>query len=68
MTTVMIEDNSPEGKWLLNLIKNHKSVTVVKDDSQKKNFQEAVIECNGHPASEFFEDMRRQAKERFKNA
>ena len=28
MTHVMIED-SPEGKWLLELIRNHKSVTVV---------------------------------------
>ena len=37
MTHVMIED-SPEGKWLLELIRNHKSVTVVgeKDAKQAK--------------------------------
>ena len=37
MTHIMIED-SPEGKWLLELIRNHKSVTVVgeKDAKQAK--------------------------------
>lgn len=37
MTHIMIED-SPEGKWLLELIRNHKSVTVVgeKDAKQTK--------------------------------
>lgn len=29
MTHIMIEDSSPEGKWLLELIRNHKSVTVI---------------------------------------
>lgn len=27
MRTVYIEDNTPEGKWLFELIKNHKSVS-----------------------------------------
>lgn len=37
MTHIMIED-SPEGRWLLELIRNHKSVTVVgeKDAKQAK--------------------------------
>ena len=29
MTTVHIEDSTPEGRWLLDLIKDHKSVTVL---------------------------------------
>ena len=34
MTHIMIEDNTPEGKWLLELIRGHKSVTVM--DEKKK--------------------------------
>ena len=34
----------------------------------KKSFEEAVAECNGRPASEFFDELRRQVKEYFKNA
>ncbi|BBL00331.1 hypothetical protein A3BBH6_05670 [Alistipes onderdonkii subsp. vulgaris] len=37
MTHIMIED-TPEGKWLVDLIRNHKSVTVMgeKDSNQAK--------------------------------
>ena len=66
MTHVLIEDNTPEGKWLLDLIRNHESVTVV--HGEKKSFREAVAECNGRPAKEFFDEMSRQAKVRFNNA
>ena len=38
MRTVYIEDNTPEGRWLLDLIKDHKSVTVApKVTREKKN-------------------------------
>ncbi|MCD8274777.1 MAG: hypothetical protein LUC96_07315 [Alistipes sp.] len=38
MRTVYIEDNTPEGQWLLDLIKDHKSVTVApKVIQEKKN-------------------------------
>jgi len=36
--------------------------------TKKKSFEEAVVECNGRPASEFFDELRRQVKEHFKNA
>ena len=62
MTHIMIEDNTPEGKWLLELIRGHKSV------KKKKGFREAVAECNGRPAAEFFDEMSRQAKEHFDHA
>lgn len=67
MTHIMIEDNTPEGKWLLELIRGHKSVTVM-DEKKKKGFREAVAECNGRPAAEFFDEMSRQAKEHFDHA
>ncbi|WP_418992037.1 hypothetical protein [Alistipes sp.] len=34
MTTVHIEDNTPEGRFLIDLIKNHKSVTIVPDEEK----------------------------------
>uniref|UniRef100_UPI003AB81B42 hypothetical protein n=1 Tax=Alistipes shahii TaxID=328814 RepID=UPI003AB81B42 len=67
MTHIMIEDNTPEGKWLLELIRGHKSVTVM-DEKKKKGFRKAVAECNGRPAAEFFDEMSRQAKEHFDHA
>lgn len=66
MTHIMIEDSTPEGKWLLELIQGHKSVTII--HGKKKNFQEAVAVCNGRPASEFFDEMSRQAQDRFNHA
>lgn len=67
MTHIMIEDSTPEGKWLLELIQGHKSVTII-DGKKKKNFQEAVALCNGRAASEFFDEMSRQAQDRFDHA
>ena len=67
MTHIMIEDNTPEGKWLLELIRGHKSVTVM-DEKKKKGFWEAVAECNGRPAAESLDEMSRQAKEHFDRA
>jgi len=34
----------------------------------KKSFKEAVAECDGRPANEFFDELRRQVKEHFDNA
>ena len=41
---------------------------VHKTDTLKKNFEEAVAACDGRPASEFFNELRRQVQEHFKNA
>ena len=65
MTHIMIEDNTPEGKWLLELIRGHKSVTVM-DEKKKRRVPGSVAECNGRPAAEFFDEMSRQAKEHFR--
>lgn len=55
MTHIMIED-TPEGKWLVELIRGHKSVTVV--DEKKKNFREEAAACNAVPAHVFTEELR----------
>jgi len=36
-------------------------------ETEKKSFAEAVIECNGRPASDFFDELRYQVKEHYKN-
>ena len=37
-------------------------------ETKKKSFQEAVAECNGITVDEFFDELRRRVKERYKNA
>lgn len=49
MTTVIIKDNSPQAKKLLEYIKTLPFVTVVED----KSFEEVSKECNAIPAKEF---------------
>jgi len=67
MTTIIIEENSPQAKQLLEYIKTLPYVTVVEE--QKKNFREAAIECNAVPVDAFTGELRRQVNEHFdKNA
>ena len=67
MTHIMIEDNSPEGKWLLELIKGHKCVTVL--ESEKNNFKEAAKASNARSVEVFTAELKRQINEHFdKNA
>lgn len=57
MTHVMIED-SPEGKWLVELIRGHRSVTIV--DEKKQSFREAAAACNAVPVKVFTDELRRR--------
>lgn len=67
MTHIMIEDSSPEGKWLLELIKGHKCVTVL--GKEKQGFKDAVKACNAVPVEAFTAELKRQINEHFdKNA
>ena len=62
MDTAVLEKNVHEGQWL-GLKPEMRIVT-----SKKKSFQEACAECDGRPISEFFDELRRQVKECYKNA
>lgn len=42
MTTVLIAENTNEGKWLTELTGGHKRPTVVEGDDAKKIFSEAA--------------------------
>lgn len=67
MTTIIIEENSPQAKQLLEYIKTLPFATVVEE--KKKSFREAIKECNAVPVSAFIGELRRQIDEHFdKNA
>ena len=67
MTTIIIEENSPQAKQLLEYIKTLPFITVVEE--KKKSFREAAEECNAVPVSAFIGELRRQVDEHFdKNA
>jgi hypothetical protein len=67
MTTIIIEENSPQAKKLLEYIKTLPYVTIVEE--KKKSFREAAEECNAVPVGVFIEKLHRQIDEHFdKNA
>ena len=63
MITVMIEDNNVQ---TVEYTRTQPFTTVVEE--RKKSFEEACIECNGRPASDFFDELRYQVKKHFENA
>ncbi|MDR1161556.1 MAG: hypothetical protein LBK45_04365 [Tannerellaceae bacterium] len=58
MTTIFIEEDSPQAKQLLEYIKTFHFVTVVEE--KKKNFREAARECNAVPVKVFTDELRRR--------
>ena len=58
MDTAVLENRVREPKWFVRPVA----------ETKKKSFEEAVAECNGRPASEFFDELKRRVKEHFKNA
>jgi hypothetical protein len=66
MTTVIIESNSAQATSFVEYARTLPFATIVEE--KKKSFEEACAECNGRPASEFFDELRYQVKQHFKNA
>jgi hypothetical protein len=66
MTTVIIEENSPHAKELLDYIKTFSFATVVEE--KKKSFREAARECNAVSVDTFFDELDDRIKKRFNNA
>ena len=58
MTTIIIEENSPQAKKLLEYIKTLPFATVVEE--KKKSFREAAQECNAVPVKLFTDELRRR--------
>ena len=63
MTTIIIEENSPQAKQLLEYIKTLPFATVVEE--KKKNFREAAEECNAVSVDEFFDELDNRIKESY---
>jgi hypothetical protein len=67
MATIIIEENSPQAKQLLEYIKTLPFATVIEE--KKKSFRQALEECNAVPVSVFVGELHRQINEHFdKNA
>ena len=56
MDAAVIESNVLEEQW------TGVAPTLRVVEGKKKSFEEAVAECGGRPASEFFDELRRQVK------
>ena len=66
MTTIIIEENSPQAKQLLEYIKTLPYATVVEE--KKKNFRKAVAECNAVTVDDFFDELDNRIKKSYENA
>lgn len=66
MTTIIIEENSPQAKQLLEYIKTLPFVTVIEE--KKKSFRKAAAECNAVSVDEFFDELNNGIKKRCNNA
>jgi len=65
MTTILIESNNVQARNFVEYARTLPFTTVL--EPEKKSFEEAGVEYNGRPASEFFNELRYQVKEHFKN-
>jgi hypothetical protein len=66
ITTAIIDNCNVQTKNFVEQAGNLPFTKVVTE--KKKSFEEAVAECDGRPVSEFFDELRRQIEEHFKNA
>jgi len=65
MTTIIIESNNVQARNFVEYARKLPFTKVL--EVEKKSFEEAIIECDGHPASEFFNELRYQVNEHFNN-
>ena len=66
MTTIIIEENSPQAKQLLEFIKTLPYATVIEE--KKKSFREAAEECNSVSVDTFFDELNDRIKKHFDHA
>jgi hypothetical protein len=66
MATIIIKENSPQAKQLLEYLKTLSYATVT--ENTEKSLEEAVEECNAVSADDFFDELDDRIKKRFKHA
>jgi len=64
--TLIIDSNNAQAASFIEYARTLPFATVVEE--KRMSFEEACVECNGRPASDFFDELRYQVKEHFKNA
>ncbi len=67
MTTVIIEDNSPQARKLLEYIATLPFATVV-EEKKKRSFHEAAEECNSITVDTFFDELDDRIKKHINHA
>lgn len=63
MATIIIEENSPQAKQLLEYIKTLPFATVIEE--KKKSFREAAEECNAVSVDTFINELNDSIKKHF---
>jgi Mg/Co/Ni transporter MgtE len=66
MATIIIKENSPQAKQLLEYLKTLSYATVI--ENTEKSLEEAVEECNAVSVDDFFDELDDRIKKRFKHA
>lgn len=66
MTTIIIEENNPQAKKLLEYIKTLPYAKVVEE--KKSCFEEAAKECNAISVDAFFDELDNRIRKRFDHA
>ena len=66
MTTIIIEENSPQARQLIAYIKTLPYATVVEE--KKKSFHEAAEECNAVSVDTFINELNDSIKKHFDQA
>jgi hypothetical protein len=68
MTTLIINDNSPQAKHFLNYAKTLPFAKVVEESDTKKDFQKGITESKGVSVDAFFDELDNRLKEHYRNA
>jgi hypothetical protein len=57
MTTVIIDEKTPQGKQYLQYTRTLSFATVVDSGAKRKSFREASAQCNAVSVDEFFDEL-----------
>jgi len=66
MTTLIIDEKSPQAKKFLDFARTLPFTAVV--ETKKKSFREAAAECEAVSVDTFIDELQRQLKEHYDNA
>lgn len=66
MTTVIIEENTPQARQLVEYLKTLPFAKIVEE--KKKTFREAAEECDAVSVDEFFDEVDERIRKRFSHA